>query len=155
MRMTDLRKLEQQIIDQLEQIDWLKEAGKGARLASLVERLETVNATAERISQDFDRIVRGGGPSVPDASSPPAISAATGRQASMLDFLLDILREAGEPVHYEELTRRMLDRGYVTKGKTPDRSVNAVLNRAGDLVAAVGDGFYTLRTPLAGAVSAQ
>ncbi len=39
-----------------------------------------------------------------------------------------VLKEAGKPLHYREITRRMLDQGlWATAGKTPEATVNARL----------------------------
>jgi restriction system protein len=39
-----------------------------------------------------------------------------------------VLKEAGEPLHYGEITKRLLERGlWVTTGKTPEATVNAQL----------------------------
>ena len=46
-----------------------------------------------------------------------------------LDAAFEVLREADEPLHYRELTRRMLDRGlWTTKGKTPWETINSRIN---------------------------
>ena len=46
-----------------------------------------------------------------------------------LDAAEVVLREAAEPLHYRELTRRMLDRGlWATKGKTPWETINSRIN---------------------------
>lgn len=39
---------------------------------------------------------------------------------------IEVLDEAGTPLHYEEITRRAIDRGFVeTQGRTPSASMNA------------------------------
>lgn len=44
----------------------------------------------------------------------------------LLAAATNVLLDAGEPLHYRELTRRMLERGlWSTKGRTPDATVNA------------------------------
>ena len=46
-----------------------------------------------------------------------------------LDAAEVVLREAAEPLHYRELTRRMLDRGlWTTTGKTPWETINSRIN---------------------------
>ena len=43
-----------------------------------------------------------------------------------LEAAYEVLNEAEEPLHYEEVTRRMLERGlWQTRGKTPWATVNA------------------------------
>ncbi|MGF1616810.1 MAG: HTH domain-containing protein [Acidimicrobiia bacterium] len=45
---------------------------------------------------------------------------------SALDAAAAVLGDAGEPLHYREITKRMLDSGlWVSAGKTPDATVNA------------------------------
>ena len=47
---------------------------------------------------------------------------------SALEAVGLILKEAGEPLRYEEITRRILERGlWKTKGKTPSATINARL----------------------------
>lgn len=47
---------------------------------------------------------------------------------SSLDAAYEVLREAGEPLHYAEICRRMLQRGlWRATGKTPEASVNSRL----------------------------
>lgn len=59
----------------------------------------------------------------------------------MLDWCLELLRV----LHYEEITRRMLARGYATRGKAPERSVVAELGRHPDKFEPRGGGYYRLR----------
>ena len=45
-----------------------------------------------------------------------------------LDAAYEVLRDVGEPLHYRELTKRMLDQGlWTTRAKTPVMTVNARL----------------------------
>lgn len=45
---------------------------------------------------------------------------------SALDAAASVLDKAGQPLHYREITRRMLDSGlWSSSGKTPDATVNA------------------------------
>ena len=69
-----------------------------------------------------------------------------------LDAAFEVLSEDGEPLHYRELTRRMLDRGlWVTSGRSPQRTVNSVISS--DIVKRgeasrfrrVGRGLFALR----------
>ncbi|MBN1643176.1 MAG: restriction endonuclease [Anaerolineae bacterium] len=47
---------------------------------------------------------------------------------TFLEAAYEILREAGEPIHFREITERALQRGLVhTDGKTPAASLNAVI----------------------------
>ena len=47
---------------------------------------------------------------------------------SALNAVHQVLAEAGEPLHYKEIARRVLDRGlWQTDGKTPEATVNAQL----------------------------
>ena len=48
---------------------------------------------------------------------------------SALDAAYEVLQEAGEPLHYEEITKRMLDRRlWETRGKTPPATVSGALS---------------------------
>ena len=50
------------------------------------------------------------------------------KQHSALEAVRKILAEAGEPLHYEEITRRVLEQGlWTTEGKTPSATINARL----------------------------
>ena len=47
---------------------------------------------------------------------------------SALDAAVKVLEVAGKPLHYREITRRMLQSGlWATEGKTPEATVNAQL----------------------------
>ena len=49
-------------------------------------------------------------------------------QHSALEAVKQILAEAGAPLHYEEITRRVLEQGlWTTKGKTPAATIQASL----------------------------
>ena len=49
-----------------------------------------------------------------------------------LDAVAEVLRRAGKPLHYRDITRLVLDAGlWTTEGKTPDATINARL--AGDI----------------------
>ncbi|MDQ7824299.1 MAG: winged helix-turn-helix domain-containing protein [Candidatus Eremiobacteraeota bacterium] len=43
---------------------------------------------------------------------------------------ITILQEAGKPLHYEEIARLVIERGYIEpKGKTPQDSISTELSR--------------------------
>lgn len=51
------------------------------------------------------------------------------RRSGALAAALDVLREAQQPLHYADLTKRMLDSGkWTTSGDTPARSVNSLVS---------------------------
>ena len=54
-----------------------------------------------------------------------------GSIVSILDFAERVLATAGEPLHYRDITSRILAEGWTTTGNTPGHSVNAML--AGDV----------------------
>ena len=71
-----------------------------------------------------------------------------------LDAAEMVLREAGEPLHYRELTRRMIDRGlWTTRGKTPWETVNSRINEDIKLFGAIsrfrreGSGHFAVNEP--------
>ncbi len=43
------------------------------------------------------------------------------------DLAFEILKEAGKPLHSREITKRALQKGLVTEGKTPEATMNALL----------------------------
>lgn len=58
----------------------------------------------------------------------------------------DVLREAGRPLHYEEITKRVLASGRTllgTRGNTPEQTVGAIL-RSRDIFSRFGGGLYAL-----------
>lgn len=73
------------------------------------------------------------------------------REMTLIDAMVAILRDAREPLHYQEITRRVLQSAnWRTSGKTPDATVSAALTvdvkRHGSaaLFARVAPGVYTL-----------
>lgn len=51
------------------------------------------------------------------------------RRGDALSAAMEVLREAQQPLHYVELTKRMLDSGkWTTSGDTPSRSVNSLVS---------------------------
>lgn len=73
---------------------------------------------------------------------------------SALSAAAQVLREAGEPLHYEEITRRALDEGLWTpKGKTPAATMSAQLSvdlknkGASSRFLKVGRGLYAVNEP--------
>jgi len=51
--------------------------------------------------------------------------------STVLEAVTIILRDAAEPLHYREITRRIVERGlWVPGGKTPEATVNAQLSTA-------------------------
>lgn len=71
----------------------------------------------------------------------------TTQELSWKDAILKILQEAGEPLHYQEITRRIGEQGLrQLSGATPAQTVNRELNlmvQAGD-VANTARGYYAL-----------
>lgn len=55
-----------------------------------------------------------------------ATEAAPAKQ--LRNAMVDILREAGVPLHYTEIGKRLIDRGVTVPGKNPSRNVNAHLS---------------------------
>jgi len=50
-------------------------------------------------------------------------------QRKLDEVILEVLQEAGEVLHYREITRRVAQRGYRFLGKTPELSVVSYLSR--------------------------
>lgn len=54
----------------------------------------------------------------------------TSKAMFLLDAAYEILHQAGEPLHFREITRRILDQGlWQTRGATPERTLNAQLSK--------------------------
>lgn len=71
---------------------------------------------------------------------------------SVLQAAKSVLQEAKKPLHYKEITRRMIDRGlWQTDGKTPDATVSSAItgdikkNGIHALFQRTDDGVYALR----------
>jgi hypothetical protein len=62
-----------------------------------------------------------------------------------LDFIQLVLQEAGEPLHYKEITQRVLARGMQYSGQTPENTVNYRLTTNPELFERVQTGVYQLR----------
>ena len=59
--------------------------------------------------------------------------------------IIAVLAEAGRPMHYVEITRTIIDKGYRTEyGATPENSVGMYLRRKPDLFERVSKGVYKL-----------
>jgi hypothetical protein len=148
---TDMEDLEKNLVTSLGKIEWGVEAQRGSELAELLRRLESAKLAVAEIALRYERL--NGGDLSQLAPSPaargvrPAMSHVVGARSkkTMLDWCAEILRAEARPVHYEELTRRMLAGGYQTRGKTPERSVVTMLIRAPEMFEPVGNGFYQLR----------
>jgi len=72
---------------------------------------------------------------------------------SALQAAVAILKEANAPLHYKEITRRMIDSGlWQTNGKTPERTVSSEITKnielKGDnaLFQRINEGVYALRS---------
>jgi hypothetical protein len=118
--------------------------------------VETLGDKLNDLAAGVDQIVQDGVPdAVPETSDvkqPEAQSATSGSgENNMMDLILEALREAGEPMHYRDITEEIVRRGYVTTGKTPEATVNSKLSvalndgsapiyRAGPGTYGVGDG---------------
>ena len=61
------------------------------------------------------------------------------------DAIIKVLAEEKAPMHYKEITQRILDRGYYEpRGVTPDNSVGMYLRKNPDLFEKVNKGIYKL-----------
>jgi hypothetical protein len=137
--------LEAQLVDQLRSVDWSIEPDRGARLADLMRRLDAQKKALEQIAKEAGPLISEGNGGLRKEESAPAASRAVvrGPRRTMLDWCFELLGR--EDLHYEEITRRMLAGGYVTRGKTPERSVVAELGRHPDKFEPLGGGYYRLR----------
>lgn len=61
------------------------------------------------------------------------------------EAIVKVLAEAGRPMHYVEITQRIISRGYYEpRGVTPENSVGMYLRRNPDLFERVSKGVYKL-----------
>lgn len=63
--------------------------------------------------------------------------------------IVEVLESAEEPLHYEEVARRVVETGFVTIGQTPEKTVSKELTTNPNLFARVTGGTYQLVEPLA------
>jgi HB1, ASXL, restriction endonuclease HTH domain len=73
-------------------------------------------------------------------------TASAGKPAKQV--AIDVLRDAGEPLHAKEIAKRVLDSGRARlSGKTPEQTITAMLavgSKPGGPFARVDKGTYTL-----------
>jgi hypothetical protein len=79
--------------------------------------------------------------------------AAKGESAKQV--AIDVLRAADEPLHAQEIAKRVIDSGRCSglKGKTPEATISSMLavgSKAGGPFSRVGKGTYTLAATAAG-----
>jgi restriction system protein len=66
---------------------------------------------------------------------------------SLANAIVEVLSESIDPLHYQEITTRVLSSGrWTTTGKTPEATVSATLSTNKKLFVAHGGGIYGLRT---------
>jgi hypothetical protein len=139
----DIAQLENRLVKELEGVDWSSNPGRGSKLADLMRRLVTTKQVFAEIVVDFERLGdNDGGASVTPSS--PTAPPGRGPRKTMVRCAVEELEKEND-LHYEEITRRMLAGGYVTRGSTPERSVNAELTRHPELFEPLGHGYYRLR----------
>src|SRR5206468_562244 len=78
-------------------------------------------------------------------AKPPAAA----KNASAKEVAIDVLRQAGEPLHTKEIAKRVIASGRCTglKGKTPEQTITAILaigSKPGGPFARVDKATYTL-----------
>lgn len=62
------------------------------------------------------------------------------------EAIVRVLTEEGGPMHYVEITQRIISKGYYEpRGVTPENSVGMYLRRNSDLFERVGKGVYKLK----------
>ncbi len=81
-------------------------------------------------------------------SSPRNRSRETGNPASSMQHIRDaserVLQDAGEPLHYREIHRRLVERGITVNGKDPGRVLGAQLSADHERFKSIGGGKWTL-----------
>jgi hypothetical protein len=85
---------------------------------------------------------------MPTTKKPSKAKAKTTKGIDMKEGARRVIARAKGPLHYQEITKRMLDEGkVVTKGKTPAQSVSAKLATCAarqDTFVRTGPGVYDL-----------
>jgi hypothetical protein len=76
-------------------------------------------------------------------------TTAPGKADSAKQVAIDVLRQAGQPLHAREIAKRVITSGRCAglKGKTPEATISAMLavgSKSGGPFARVGKGTYTL-----------
>lgn len=89
-----------------------------------------------------------------------AIMATTQKGEPAKQVAIDILRKAGEPLHANEIAKRVLASGRCAglKGKTPEATISAMLavgSKPGGPFARVDKGTYTLAETATGTTKAE
>ena len=104
------------------------------REAKLVAELEAVRAEIGRL--DGKQQVLSGvrePASVPVPATKPTLDTRPTRRGSAHRLLIDVLKNAKQPMRTKELTKALIRRGWKTARKDPSRTVDAALrNNPGD-----------------------
>src|SRR6266567_1805098 len=75
------------------------------------------------------------------------LEPATGKEAkgTWIEYIKQVLEDAGEPLSVSEITMRVLARGMQTTGSTPERTVSKTLTTNPQIFERVSEGVYFLR----------
>jgi hypothetical protein len=113
-------------------------------VAAKLEKLQEAKATATR----KPRQPKPATAQVPQAApAAPATTAPVTMDGTMLDIAVEVLKSEG-PMHYRELTSKVLALGFATAGATPERTLAAKLalevkKGVNSAVTRVGRGVYS------------
>lgn len=61
------------------------------------------------------------------------------------ELIIEILKRSSTPLHYREITKRLIKRGYKFHRKEPERTVYITINRHLDIFKKVKPATYRLR----------
>lgn len=84
------------------------------------------------------------GPDKPTTADPGQPRTASLKSQRFTDAAVSVLAEAGAPIHYQDLARKLTDRGVYVPGKDPGANLIAHMLRDERFVRAVGRGMYGL-----------
>jgi len=67
------------------------------------------------------------------------------RKLSIRELTIDILKRSKTPLHYREITKRLIKRGYRFHRKDPERSAYIIINRYPKIFKKTKPATYRLR----------
>lgn len=130
--------------------------GAEAQYEELAERLSDASGKVASLMTDLQsskaakvaaaRKAKSSAPSASAATSAPIVAKAGVKVNSWVAAATAVLAKAGTPMHYKAITEQAINDGLVaTKGKTPERTMSASMNKYNDgSLVALGNGIYEL-----------
>lgn len=97
-------------------------------LRAVLERTEADIAALEQYAEHLRGVLKFAPPTEAQDQGRQERASATFKMTPVREEAERILREAGEPLHYREIHRRLVERGIEVRGKDPARTVGAQLS---------------------------